>query len=505
MNLRELVGRIEKDLGIKGLQIEHPALDMEVVSLSTDSKACQVGTVFFGMPGTKVDGGDFFGSAIADGAIAAIVSFPAAQKAFQGNSVGSACLIPVLNPALVCAQAACIFNSYPSQRLKMIGVTGTNGKTTTTHLIEFLLNYAQKSTAMVGTLYTRWPGYQKTAAYTTPFPIDLQMQLSEALNAGCQYVAMEVSSHALDQGRALGCSFDVSVFTNLTQDHLDYHKTMDSYFEAKSLMFNSSYLRGKAVINKDDLYGRELIKNLPDEKVWTYSIDDSSADFSFSDLVYDKSGVRGIIKTPLGQADFNFPLVGRYNLQNLLAALGAVLHLGVELNTVIAALPDFSGVPGRMENIIISGEQDISVIVDYAHTPDGLESLLNAVRPFIRGKMICVFGCGGDRDREKRPQMGRIAENLADKVIVTSDNPRTENASQIIDNILSGSYSKDSVTVQLDRSIAIQTAIAGAKSGDGVIIAGKGHEDYQIIGTDKIYFDDREESRTALINRLSRN
>ncbi|TVP67211.1 MAG: UDP-N-acetylmuramoyl-L-alanyl-D-glutamate--2,6-diaminopimelate ligase, partial [Nodularia sp. (in: Bacteria)] len=381
------------------------------------------------------------------------------------------------------------------------GVTGTNGKTTTTHLIEFLLTKAHLSTALMGTLYTRWPGFEQTAVHTTPFAVELQQQLAEAVKAGCEFGAMEVSSHALAQGRVLGCEFEVGVFSNLTQDHLDYHSDMEDYFAAKALLFSPEYLQGRAIINADDAYGQRLIASLSSERVWSYSVNDHSADLWMSNLNYEPNGVSGMLHTPKGDVTFRSPLVGQYNLENLLAAVGAVLHLGLDLQLVAAAIPEFPGVPGRMERVQISSEQEISVIVDYAHTPDSLENLLKAARPFIPGKMICVFGCGGDRDRTKRPKMGKIAAELADVAVLTSDNPRTEDPERILQDVLAGIPDTAKPTVICDRAIAIRTAILQAQPGDGVLLAGKGHEDYQILGTEKIHFDDREHARDALQER----
>jgi UDP-N-acetylmuramoyl-L-alanyl-D-glutamate--2,6-diaminopimelate ligase len=402
-----------------------------------------------------------------------------------------------------CAEAAAAFYGYPGRQLKLIGVTGTNGKTTTTHLIEFLLDRAQLPTALLGTLYVRWPGFQQTAVHTTPFAVELQHQLKSAVDAGSQLGVMEVSSHALAQGRVKGCPFEVAVFTNLTQDHLDFHRDMEDYFAAKALLFNSDYLQGRAIINADDPYGRKLIEQLPPDKVWSYSVENGSANLRTSDLSYEQTGVSGMLHTPAGEVPFRSPLVGQYNLSNLLAAVGVALHLGVNLESVVEALPEFAGVPGRMERVQIEPEQDISVIVDYAHTPDSLENLLKASRPFIQGKMICVFGCGGDRDRTKRPKMGKIAAELADVAVVTSDNPRTEDAERILQDVLEGIPSSVEPIVICDRATAIRTAILQAQPGDGVLIAGKGHEDYQILGTEKIHFDDREQAREALQERLA--
>ena len=479
---------------------EHPALDREVKGLSTNSLACQPGDVFVGMPGTRVDGGEFWSGAIAAGAIAAVISEAAWQKAQPAIAEMDEmpCLVVASDLAIACAQLATTVYQHPTQTLKIVGVTGTNGKTTTTHLIEYLLNTVQKPTALLGTLYTRWQGFQQTAVHTTPFAVELQAQLAEAVTAGCEYAVMEVSSHALAQGRVLGCGFEVAVFTNLTQDHLDYHRDMEDYFAAKALLFSPNYLQGRAVINIDDPYGKRLAASLPAESVWTYSTQDSSADLWTGDLVYGAAAVEGTLHTPMGAIAFVSPLVGQFNLANLLAAVGAALHLGMDLATIAAALPQFQGVPGRMEQVTRSPQQDISVIVDYAHTPDSLENMLKAARPFIPGKMICVFGCGGDRDRTKRPQMGRIAATLADVVYVTSDNPRTEDPQRILDDIVAGIPETVQPIVMGDRAAAIRTAIQAAQPGDGVLIAGKGHEDYQILGTEKIHFDDREHAHEAL-------
>ncbi len=457
------------------------------------------------MPGTRVDGGQFWPGAIASGAIAALVSQSAAARQVPTADfsptvdISQACVIPCGNMPRVCAQVATAFYQAPTQQLQLVGVTGTNGKTTTTHLIEWLLGEQPK--ALLGTLYARWPGHQETAVHTTPFAVELQRQFADAVAAGAKVGVMEVSSHALAQGRVLGCAFDVAVFTNLTQDHLDFHRDLDDYFNAKALLFSSDYLTGKAVVNIDDPYGRQLCDRLNPGQVWRYSTSDNTADLWTSDLTYNPDGVSGILHTPMGNVDFRSPLVGQFNLSNVLAAVGAALALGMDLKAIAQALPNFPGVPGRMQQVQVQSHQDISVIVDYAHTPDSLENLLNAARPFIAGNMICVFGCGGDRDRTKRPQMGSIAARLSDVAIVTSDNPRTEEPQRILDDILEGIPADTHPTVICDRAEAIRTAILNAQPGDGVLIAGKGHEDYQILGTEKVHFDDREQARDALIAR----
>lgn len=496
MKLRELLAAVD---GWENLPNNSALEDVEVTGLKTNSHACGVGDLFIGMPGTRVDGGEFWVSAIASGAVAAMISPEAANK--QPPTSGSL-VFTASNMTQACAQLASAFYGYPGQKLKLVGVTGTNGKTTTTHLIEYLLDKANLPTALMGTLYTRWPGFEQTAVHTTPFAVELQQQLGEAVNAGCEFGVMEVSSHALAQGRVLGCNFEVGVFSNLTQDHLDYHRDMEDYFAAKALLFSSDYLVGRAIINADDAYGGRLIASLSPDKVWSYSVNNSTADLWLSDLTYEPNGVSGTLHTPKGDAAFRSPLVGQYNLENLLAAVGAVLHLGLDLQLVAAAIGEFPGVPGRMERVQIQPDQDISVIVDYAHTPDSLENLLKAARPFIPGKVICVFGCGGDRDRTKRPKMGKIAAQLADVAVVTSDNPRTEDPQRILQDVLAGIPDTVQPIVNGDRASAIRDAILQAQPGDGVLLAGKGHEDYQILGTEKIHFDDREHAREALQRRL---
>lgn len=476
----------------------HPALTQPIKRLCTNSQACQPADLFIGMPGTRVDGGEFWPGAIATGAIAALVSPQAYANRPPTTHNPHALVIPFPDIAIVCAEAAAIFYDTPAQAMRLVGVTGTNGKTTTTHLIEALLNQAQQPTGLLGTLYARWPGHESVAIHTTPFPVTLQADLATARDAGCQNVVMEVSSHALDQKRVWGCPFEVAVFTNLTQDHLDYHQTMAAYFEAKALLFSDHYLVGRAIVNQDDPYGQQLLERLGD-RAWSYSVESATADFYTSELVYGANGVQGRLHTPLGSIPFMLPLVGQFNLSNLLAAVGAALHLGVTLSQVGECLPQFGGVPGRMERVVVHPEQAVSVIVDYAHTPDSLQNALRAARPFVAGRLICVFGCGGDRDRTKRPQMGKIAYELADLAIVTSDNPRTEDPQRILADILAGIPAQlPAEQVVCDRAAAIRAAIAQAQPGDCVLIAGKGHEDYQILGTEKIHFDDREQAREAL-------
>ncbi len=499
MKLRQLLEDLPPGLIEAGFTLPDEAGNRDIKGLCTNSHACQPGDVFIGMPGTRVDGGEFWPSAMESGAVAALVSTQALQTR---PAEGNACVVPLTDMSVACAEVAARFYNHPARQMGLVGVTGTNGKTTTTHLIEHLLGAAERPTALLGTLYTRWPGHQQTALYTTPFAVDLQAELANARDAGCRHAVLEVSSHALAQKRVWGCPFEVAVFTNLTQDHLDYHRDMEDYFQAKALLFSEAYLTGLAVVNIDTPYGDRLVAQLPPDQVWTYSTQNPEADLYTGDLAYQANGVTGTLKTPMGTVPFSSPLVGQFNLENLLAAVGAALHLGVSLDTIAAALPGFGGVPGRMEQVKVSDAQDISVIVDYAHTPDSLKNSLQAARPFVPGRLICVFGCGGDRDRTKRPQMGRIAYELADLVVVTSDNPRTEDPEQILQDVVTGIPAElEAGQVVGDRATAIQSAIAMAQPGDGILIAGKGHEDYQILGTEKIHFDDREQARHFLGKR----
>jgi len=489
---------LEELLRVIGFSCPPELLGQPVLGLATDSRQCRAGDLFIGMPGSKVDGGDFALEALSKGAIACVVSDTYRQRwnhprlFFSRDVVGD------------CGKLSCAFYGYPSQSMKLVGVTGTNGKTTTTHLIEFLLqtDCERYAPALLGTLYTRWRNHCQTAVHTTPFAVDLQRQLREALEAGSRTVVMEASSHALAQRRVLGCQFAVAVFTNLTQDHLDFHGTMENYFQAKALLFTPEYLQGRAIINYDDDYGRRLNSSLqerqPKTAVWTYSLDNPLTDIYTKELSFKPQGVSGVLHTPAGACPFTAQLVGKFNVSNILAAVGAALELGVPLAKIAEALPQFPSVAGRVERVQVGERQDITVVVDYAHTPDSLENVLKALRPFTPNRLICVFGCGGDRDRTKRPLMGAISAKLADFSYITSDNPRTEDPQKILQDILAGIADQTNTVVISDRRECIHTAIHSAQAGDTVLIAGKGHEDYQIIGTTKIHFDDREEAAIAL-------
>ena len=482
-----------------GLEVPVGVPNGELSGISCDSRRIGRGTLFVGLPGTQVDGGCFWHQALQAGAVAAVISEAAA--ALQPPGPGDAVLVAPEPLNRWAGELAAAFWSQPSRRLALIGVTGTNGKTTTTYLIEHLAVSSGRPSALFGTLVNRWPGHSVTAQHTTAFADLLQAQLAQAVEAGAQIGAMEVSSHALDQQRVAGCHFSGAVFTNLTQDHLDYHPSMQAYFEAKARLFAEPLLAGGAVVNGDDPWGAQLVSRLG-KACWRSSLEDPSAELFIRDLQLGAGGVRGVLQTPAGEGAFHSPLLGRFNLMNLLQAVGALVQQGVPLPQLLEGLANFRGVPGRMERVVVGdGGGDPAVLVDYAHTPDGLANALAACRPFTVGRLICVFGCGGDRDRSKRPQMGAIAAQLADQLYVTSDNPRTEDAQQILADVTAGIPPGASMQVEADRAVAIAAAIAAAAPGDLVLIAGKGHEDYQILGTTKVHFDDREEAEKALRRR----
>ncbi len=482
------------------------------LAIATDSRQVTPGSLFIGLPGVHVDGGTFWPQ-VQDRALAAFVSEEAWVATAVSDPLIAIAIWPQAMLAQVCAITAARFYDQPARKLKLVGVTGTNGKTTTTHLIEHMLHTAGQSVALLGTLSNRWSGHSETASHTTAFATDLQRNLAAAVAAGCQTAILEVSSHALAQGRVAGCPFDVAVWTNFSQDHLDFHGSMDAYWQAKALLFQPPLLTGQAILNADDSAVCQLLDTWPPElpQPWTFGHTDRLAQGQSKTLTtqaatYSANGIKATVSTPSGPLTFQTSLVGAFNLSNCLAAIATAMALGLAPETITSALASFTGVAGRMMSV--HAGQDFGVIIDYAHTPDGLENVLMAVRPMTPGRVICLFGCGGDRDRRKRPLMGAIATRLADQIIVTADNPRTEAPGQIIDDILAGIAEqtesmpvKPDITVIPDRRAAIVRAIHSAQAGDTVVLAGKGHEDYQILGTTKIHFDDREEALAALQSR----
>lgn len=461
----------------------------EIRGLQMDSRRVQHGDLFLALPGMLVDGREFIGNAVAAGA-AAIV--------YETDDVSTPTRAPV--PIFAVSDLrhklgviADRFYGAPSQRLIVIGVTGTNGKTTCTQLLAQALDVPPKHCAIIGTLGYGFYNALKTGQYTTPDALNVQRLLAEFIDQGASHVSMEVSSHALEQGRVNAVKFDVAVFTNLTRDHLDYHGDMVSYGMAKAELFAMQGLK-YAVINHDDAFGRSLLASIDDGvAALSYGID--GGDVCARRIQASAAGLSLSLSTPYGEAELQSSLIGRFNVYNLLAVLATLLTLGIKLDDAVARLAPARAPAGRAERF--GGAEGLPlVVVDYAHTPDALENILSALREHTRGKLWCVFGCGGDRDRGKRPMMGAIAQRLADQVVLTDDNPRHESGDAIIAEILGGMSAAPKIV--RDRKNAIATAIAQAQADDIVLVAGKGHEDYQQVGDARLPYSDRQTVRELL-------
>lgn len=464
-------------------------------SLSSSSSNVTKGGVFVAIKGNAADGHAFLDDAFARGAGLAVVQDGDYLKGRPG--------IVVDNTRLALSALASLFTNQPSRDMRVVGVTGTNGKTTTNWIIYHVLNKVGGGALRVGTLGTEYLGRgAREGALTSPDPISLHEVMAEALQAGAHHCVMETSSHALDQARVEDVGFDVGVFTNLTRDHLDYHKTFEHYFAAKSHLFELLARGPKttkgAVINLDDEYGMKLWRRCRELGLQDLSFGrGAEARFRIADVreTSESMVIRLAVKGD-GDLTIHAPFIGPHNAENVVAAFAAVSALGFPSEVIIEALRDTAQVPGRLERV---GEGSPRVFVDYAHTPDALERVLKAVRVSTEGRLWCVFGCGGDRDRGKRPEMAKVAAAGADYVVVTSDNPRTESPMSIIEDILASGIRPTSV--EPDRAAAILFAISKADARDTVVIAGKGHENYQILGTAKTHFSDQEESLKALAQR----
>jgi UDP-N-acetylmuramoyl-L-alanyl-D-glutamate--2,6-diaminopimelate ligase len=482
MRLREVFGGVAPDV----------AADVEVAALAYDNRRVRPGTVFFCVRGFTRDGHDFAADAVARGAVALVVDHPLDLGVPE---------IVVADVRAAMAPAAARLHGDPTAALRTIGVTGTNGKTTTAYLVRALLEAAGRPTGLLGTVTSVIGGTEHAVSRTTPEAIDLQATFAAMRAAGDTHCVMEVSSHALALHRADAIHWAAAIFTNLTQDHLDFHPTMEDYFRAKCRLFADGR-PDVAVVNVDDAYGARLADELRDSgaapRLVTVGIDAPGADLRATEI---RSGFDGSTFVA-GGLHLRSPLPGRFNVMNVLGAVAAVRALGVDDATIVAALPAAGRVPGRFEPV--AEGQDFAVLVDYAHTPDSLENVLSAARPLTRGRLVCVFGCGGDRDRGKRPQMGAISARLADVTIVTSDNPRSEDPPAIVAEILTGvPPGSDGVEAIVDRHAAIERAIGLAGPGDVVVIAGKGHEQGQeFAGGRKLPFDDVGVAREALRARL---
>ena len=459
------------------------APDVEVSGLAYSSRSVVPGTLFFCVPGFRADGHDFAPDAVARGAVALVCQRP------LGLGVPEV-LVDDVRAAM--GPAAVRFYGDPTAELEVVGVTGTNGKTTTAFLVRHLLEAGGRQTGLLGTVKRVVGGVEEEVERTTPEAIDLQATFRAMLDRGDRACAMEVSSHALELGRVAGIRFACRIFTNLTQDHLDFHETMEAYFAAKRRLFEET---GLSVVNIDDEYGRRIAAEVD---CVTFGVE-READYRARDVEFDLMGSRFVCETPEGDLELRSPLPGLFNVQNVLGAVAAARSLGVPGETIAAALPEFGRVPGRFEPV--DEGQDFGVLVDYAHTPEALENVLRAAREVTQGRLHVVFGAGGDRDRGKRPLMGAAARRLADRVLVTSDNPRSEEPEAIVDAIMEGAGPE--AERETDRRRAIALAIDTAEPGDVVVIAGKGHEQGQEFENGrKEPFDDVTEARAALRARL---
>ncbi len=463
--------------------------ELEITEVTHDSRRTAPGALFVAIRGYATDGNEFVEAARRKGA-AAIVS----QHPPRGE--GSWVRVPDAREALAVLSAAVLGD--PAKELDLVGITGTNGKTTTAYLVDSALRAAGEPAGLLGTVEYRLGDRVIEASRTTPESSDLQAFLRQMVDAGCHHAVLEVSSHSLALGRVHGLAFRVAVFTNLTRDHLDFHGDIDAYFAAKKVLFESLLRRdGYAVVNLDDDRAQELIE-VSRGTVWTYSLEDAGADLFPEELELSLEGARFRARTPKGPLDIETPLIGRFNVQNTLAALGTALALDLPPESVRRGIAALRGVPGRAERV--SAGQGFTVLVDYAHTDDGLKNLLETVRSFRPRRVITVFGCGGDRDRSKRPLMGAVASRLSDFVVLTSDNPRSEPPEAIIDEIRRGippARLAETLVVP-DRREAITHALGMAGPGDVVLIAGKGHETYQVLRDRAAPFDDRQIAREIL-------
>ena len=451
--------------------------DVEIKDITIDSREVKCGTLFICIDGQNTDGHRFAESAEKNGA-AAIV----AEKEIS-------CGVPVImcdNTKIEMAKIASKFYGKPEEKLRLVGITGTNGKTTVSYLVKTILESLGKKVGVIGTneiLVGEDAVGIKSSTPTTPNSLELHKIFAKMLQMGAEYVVMEVSSHALDLHRVYGICYEVGVFTNLTRDHLDYHKTMENYFLAKAKLFDISKV---GVINSDDEYGKRLVKSVPCKKI---AVGTENSDIVAEDIEINEKGVKFKVNYKDETAEAELGISGMFSVYNALCAIGAAVGMGISLSDAVYGLKLAKGVKGRLE--LVPTDTDYAVIIDYAHTPDGLENVLNAINSYKKGRLIAVFGCGGDRDATKRPIMGDIGTKLSDIAIITSDNPRTENPKKIIEDILGGIKEGEYQVIE-DRRQAIGYALSIAKKDDIVLLAGKGQETYQILGTEKIHFDERE-------------
>ncbi len=507
MKLSNLLKKVTP-IRLQGVEAENLNSVPEISTIEYRADKVRPGSMFVAVPGQVTDGHHYIDEALSRGASAIVT-----QKHINRDTI----VVEVENTRKALALLSAEFYNRPSEKLSIIGITGTNGKTTTTYLIEKILLEKGIKVGVIGTVNYRYSGKTFKAPMTTPESADLQKILYEMVKDGITHVVLEISSHAIDLFRICGCWIDVGVFTNLSRDHLDYHGDMQSYWECKKKLF-TEYLpsgpkknRATAVINCNNDKGKELAGAVKNLLLLTTGSSNGSM-IKAGSVKFDLSGISGSIFTPETNFEFTSPLVGQYNLENILNATGACRALDIPVEIIKAGIESFSIVPGRLERI--ENNKNRFVFVDYAHTPDALEKVLSTLKNVSAGRIICVFGCGGDRDKGKRPQMGEIGGTFSDLVVATSDNPRTENPAEIITQIRDGikkvsgreyipsglknGFTEKGYVVEQDRRLAIQLGIQCSRQGDIILIAGKGHEPYQIVGVQTLPFDDRIEAEIAL-------
>ncbi len=485
MLLHFLLRQVDPGMNLAGVP------DVEIQGISEDSRLVRTGDLFVARAGTKTDGAKYIADAHQRGAIAVVTQ----QR--HDNLPLPQIVIP--DPAAA-SYLAHLFHQRPSNTLRVLGVTGTNGKTTTTYLIRHLLAKVNQRCGLIGTIQIDDGRSTRESALTTPGPVEVAALMASMRDKGCRACAMEVSSHALHQCRTSGVEFAGAGFTNLSGDHLDYHGTMEQYADSKAKMFEHLHPDAAAVVNADDEASRRMVRACKG-RVITFGMS-KDADYRARDIAVNSEGSHFVLSTPDGRAEVTMGLIGRHNIENALCAAALVGETcGLTVHQIANGLKDAPGAPGRLQ--AVRAGQPFAVLVDYAHTDDALQNVLTALRPLTRGKLRVVFGCGGDRDRTKRPRMAKVATEIADVVYVTSDNPRTEQPHAIVDEILTGVSSgcEKSVIAEVDRRIAIERALQDSHENDVVLIAGKGHENYQVIGTSKHHFDDVEEATRILTSK----
>lgn len=459
------------------VETESKYTDADISDVTDKSSEISEKCVFVCIKGSKFDGHSVAKQAEASGAAAVVAQ----------HDVGVKNQIIVKDTRKAYSRLCAAFYGNPAEKLKLIGVTGTNGKTTTTFLIKNVFDTLGVKSGLIGTVKNNTGDREFTASLTTPDSKQLQALYREMVDSGCKYCIMEVSSQALEQGRVDGCHFDIALFTNLTQDHLDYHKTFENYANAKRKLFENC---DTAIINIDDEYAEKMVEGL-DCEVLTFAVNSENSDFSAKNVKCFADSVQYELLTPDNIGRINIKIPGRFTVYNSMGAAACAIKAGADFDKVLKAVSQSKGVPGRVE--VVPTDKDFTLLIDYAHSPDGLKNVISSIRETTNGRIITVFGCGGDRDRTKRPIMGRTVGELSDIAVVTSDNPRSEEPSLIIKDILEGmTECKAKIEVIESRTQAIKFALGIAKKGDVVLLAGKGHETYQILKTGKIHYDERE-------------